>query len=127
MTGEWTLVFGFKSEFNRDYAWSENQLLYEVAISRKGSGKWASELIADCLFSFHQQARNLEYYIFGVVRHDPIQVRSGPRVVVLTEKQFDVKCRVECRRKQAGDLLGCFILQHLLSETPSSQRLVEEE
>src|SRR5262245_51778361 len=93
MAGEWTLVFGFKTKFNVDHTLSENHFCYDVAVSRKRSGKWHSELIADGVLPLHEQARNLKHYVFCVVRHNPIEVGSSPRVVVLMDERFDVKDR----------------------------------
>src|SRR5262249_42428393 len=91
MTGEWTLMLGFKTEFNVYHPRSENHFLHEVAVSRERSGKWPGELIADSFLPFHEQARHLQHYIFRIVRHNPIEVGSAPRLVVLMDERFDVK------------------------------------
>src|SRR5262249_61124888 len=59
MAGEWTLMLGFKTEFNVDHTWSENHVFHDVAVFRKSSGKRDSELIADGFLPLHEQARNL--------------------------------------------------------------------
>src|SRR5262249_38799400 len=93
MAGERTVVLGFKTEFNGDDAWSRDHVLNTVVVPGERGGKWPSELIADCLPSFHEQARNLKHYIFGVVRHNAVKVCSSPRVVVLIDERFDVSNR----------------------------------
>src|SRR5262249_54557643 len=93
MAGEWTLMLGFKNKFNVDHTRSENHAFYDVPVSRERSGKWHSELVADGVLPFHEQTRNLKHYIFRVVRHNAIQVRSSPRLVVLMDERFDVKTR----------------------------------
>src|SRR5262245_36059973 len=95
MTCEWTFVFCFKTEFDRDYTWAENHVLDNVMISRECSGKWSRELIEDSFLPLHEYARNLQHHILSVVRHDPVQVRSGPCVVVLMDKRFDVRNRLD--------------------------------
>jgi hypothetical protein len=105
MAGEWTLVFGFKSEFNDDHTWSENHVLHKVAVSRERSDKWPNELLADGFLPLHERARKLKRHIFRVVRHNAILVRSSPRAVVLIDKRFNVNDRPECSRSRHGSLL----------------------
>src|SRR5215813_13789071 len=93
MAGEWTFVLGLKAEFNIDHPWSEDHVLHHVAVSRERSDKWDSELIADGCFPLHKQARNLKHHVFCVVRHNPIEVGSSPRVVVLMDERFDLNNR----------------------------------
>src|SRR5215471_21856653 len=106
MTGEGPLVLGFKTEFNDDHTWPENHVLHGVAVSGEGSYKRPSELSADGFLSLHDRARNLKHYIFGVVGHNEILVRSSPRFVVLFDKRFDVNNRPGCGRSCHGASLG---------------------
>src|SRR5262249_23058862 len=93
MAGEWTFMLGFKNKLNVDHSRSENHAFYDVPVSRERSGKWHSELVADSVLPFHEQTRNLKHYIFRVVGHNAIQVRSSPRLVVFMDERFDVKAR----------------------------------
>src|SRR5215813_2710281 len=102
MAGEWTLMLGFKNKFNVDHSRSENHAFYNVVVSGERSGKWHSELIADGFLPLHDQARNLKHYIFRVVRHNAIQVRSSPRLVVFVDERFDVKARCKALRGGHG-------------------------
>src|SRR5262249_28176127 len=74
-------------------------------VAREGSSKRASKLIADGFIPLHEQTGNLQDHIVSVVRHDVIQVRSRPCVVVLVDKRFDVKSRLDCGRSQLRFLL----------------------
>ena len=76
MPAEWTLVWGFKTEFNDDHTWPENHVLYYVPVSRERSNERTNELIAHGLPPLHEQARNLKRHIFRVVRQNAILVRS---------------------------------------------------
>src|SRR5262249_15770589 len=105
MAGEWTLMLGFKTKFNNDHTWSENHVLHKVAVSRGRNDKLPSELLPEGLPPLHKPSPNLRHYIFRVVRHNAILVRSSPRVVVLIDKRFDVNSRPECRRSRHGSLL----------------------
>src|SRR5262249_32200751 len=105
MAGEWALMLGFKNKFNVDHSRSENHAFYNVVVSGERSGKWHSELIADGFLPLHEQARNLKHYIFRVVRHNAIQVRSSPRVVVFMDERFDVKAR--CNVRLFALRIGC--------------------
>src|SRR6266850_6171014 len=93
MPDEWTLVFGFETEFNGDHAWSENHVLHNVAVSLECSDKWPNELLADGFLPLQQRAGDLKHHIFRVVRHNQVLVLSSPRGVVLGDKQFDVDNR----------------------------------
>src|SRR4030095_13020591 len=116
VAGEWTLVFGFEAKFNGDHPWSKNHFLHKMQVARERCGKWASKLAADVFLPFHEQAGNLQHHIVSVVRHDAIQVRAGPGVVILVNKRFGVKSRVDCRGSGHGYLLG---LRHF---TPRAQK-----
>src|ERR1700746_3185676 len=76
-----------------------------MAVAWEGSGKWASKLIADGFIPLHEQAGNLQHHIVGVVRHDAVQVRSRPHVVVLIDERFDLNNSPECSRSRHGCLL----------------------
>src|SRR5262245_19318773 len=78
-----------------------------MAVAGEGSGKWASKLIADGFIPLHEQAGNLQHHIVGVVRHDAIQVRSGPCVVVLFDERFDVRNRLDGCRNRHGWMPTC--------------------
>jgi hypothetical protein len=67
----------FETKFNNDHTWSENYLLHNVVVSRKGCDKWPNELIAERFLPLNQQARNLKHYIVGVVRQNEILIRPS--------------------------------------------------
>ena len=112
-------MLGFKTEFDGGHTWSEDRVPDEVTISREGSGKWTSELFADRFRSLHAQAGNLQYYIVGVVRHDEVQVRSGPRLVVLMDKRLNVNAESAAVESNLGALLRLLYSTTLLVEPPS--------
>src|SRR5262245_13228466 len=98
-----------------------------MAVARKGCGKWASKLIADGFIPLHEQAGNLQHHIVSVVRHDAIQVRSGPGVVVIVDKRFDVKSGLDWRRSRHGCLLRWPHFTPLRFEPAFQQRNCEFE
>src|SRR5262249_44957105 len=116
MAGKWTLVLGLETEFNGDHTVSESHIFHHVLVSWERSDKWPNELIAECFLPLNQQARNLKHYIFGEVGQNEILICPSPRSVVLMDKRFDVKSRLDYRRSRHGCLLERSILHPLRFE-----------
>src|SRR5262245_60072461 len=111
MAGKWTLVFGFESKLDDCNVSFKNDVLHEVAISRKGSDERPNELLEDGRFSLHKAARDFKRPIVRVVGHDAVLIGSTPRGIVFGHERFDIGDGSECSSDRHGYVLRSVYIQ----------------
>src|SRR5262249_30924843 len=89
-TCERPVVIGFEAEFDHYCVFSEQHVLNDVKVSRKGGDKRTNKLISKSRLSTHLESGKFHQHVVGIKGQNTALIGASPRFVILIDELADV-------------------------------------